>query len=95
LLKGEPNAKLEIVDISSKPVGINFSNSNGWQLSSNIYIASNVSQIEADLITDGSIFSLSGDNVTENNIFFPYRRKSPNLQRQLYIHGKIISRNTM
>ncbi len=98
IVKWESNAKLEIVDINSNWSVIDITSDKGWQLSSNIYIASSVFQIEADLITDGSIFTLSWSNIDDivvSNIFFPFRWKDSSIQRQLYIHWKILARNTM
>ena len=95
IIKNSDHDKLKIISFSSKWSFINFSKNDGWKLLSNIYIASNVSTIMADLITDGSIFTLSWSQVSSWWVFVYKRRSQPVFKRQLYIKWKIISRNTM
>jgi len=65
-----------------------------------IYIAENVSDIQAGLLTRGSIFTIDGSNLTstlsdyDGIIYKPNRITSIN-DKQLFIDGMIMSQNNI
>ena len=61
---------------------------------SNIYIAENVSDIEAWLFTKGSIFTIDGDNPTDSSIYMVNRSTHIN-DKQLYIKGSLMAKNNV
>ncbi len=61
---------------------------------SNIYIANNVSDIHAALLTKWSIFTIHGNSIHKDNVLLPNRTYSLN-DRQLYIGGALMWRDNV
>ena len=70
------------------------SNPNYLDNYSNIFIAENVSDIQASLLTKWTIITINGDVVNDNNIITSSRTYTIN-DKQLTIFGSIMSKNTI
>ncbi len=95
ILKSNKTDKLIIKQINYPYQFINFDVYQWWKNTTNIYVSSNVDTIMWEIITNWSLFFLSGSDVMQSNIFFPNRRLQPSLKRQIYIKWKIKSVNTI
>jgi len=98
LFKWDKNSRLVIFAFKDN-YGIIPLDSNWWDSDTTIYINPNVSDIEASILTYGSIFTLSQyvgnwSNITYDMIFIPNRTNIIN-QKQLYIYWSLLSRNTI
>lgn len=87
--------KLKIYSLTKDDTQMDFTQSDGWIISSNVYIYPSVRSIIADIITDGSILASNNTSNSLSALFISNRRSNNALKNQLYIKGKLISRNTM
>ncbi len=87
-------SNLRIISLASIVKNIDYSSPDWWEIPWNIYIGPNVDTIQADLVTDGSILTYA-DDLNKSNIFLSDRGTNDNLKRQLFINGKIFSKNTI
>lgn len=94
-MKWNPDSKLTISLINDDNFkDVDFGYDNGWDTTSNIFIKNTVWTINAHIFTEGSLFSYK-DAITSENIFTPDRRLDQDFSKQLYIKGKLVSKNTV
>ena len=89
--------ELSIMSFAINNNNIDTNNDNWWIIWWNIYIWPNVKTIQANLITDGSIFTYTTTpfNLNSNTIFFDNRWNNNLLRKQLFIQWKVFSKNTI
>ena len=92
IIKHSDNDSLVIFSNTTTNTNLNTKDYIKW--AGNIYIWENVSDINAWLITNASIFTYTGSINKEGSILMPNRAWKLN-SKQLYIHGTVISKNNI
>jgi len=99
IIKSTNKSSLVIFDYSTLHI-INLNNQDYINWPSNIYIAENVSDINAGLLTKGSIFTIEGSSLNNNmenfwNIIYKANRINSINDKQLFIDWMIMSQNNI
>lgn len=93
IVKNSSTASLKFISIKDSTDNLNYDNTNGWIIKSNIYIYPQVDTIFAHFFTDGSILFSNADTLGFDTVFIERRWDNPDLKRQIYIRWRIMSRN--